>query len=555
MYGERIKSCQIDNREILVFCYIFLQNGLMLHKKRSKRFLMKFTKILFLTVVVFLSETVAFSAIKMSSIFSDNMMFQRDMPIKVWGSVSAGAKVEVEFGGIKKSAKVNDNGDWSVVLEKMLANKVPQEMVVFENGKVGKRIKNILVGEVWILGGQSNMGFKVSKTIGAEKTISKANYPEIRYFGQNTWALSKTPRKTAPTGVWKVVTPENVGDMSAVGVLFAEDLQRNLDVPVGLVFTALGAAQMIAYIPEDKVRDLSYTRDVYDDFIKRNATYSYERAKKAWDRDVEKWKKECEKARAENRKEPRKSGFAPNTVSFHPPFCTPSYVYNAVISPIEGFSVRGVLWYQGESDSADKRLENFVEQFDLLTSAWREKFGNPTMPFLCVQLASFDIKNRDWAETRWKQYLCTKSIKNNYMVSIIDTGEKDDIHPRDKTLVGERLAKLALYEIYEKKDIVPYGPIFKDAKYEGDKVTISFELNGKKLATKEAPRGFEVQIDGKWCIAKPELKGDKVIVRAADKSLKGEIEGVRYLWKNWAMPDVWLFDSQYLPAIPFIDKN
>ena len=492
------------------------------------------------------------AAVKMPSIFSDNMMLQRDMPVKIWGAADANAKVDVDFGGKRKSTKAAADGKWSLFIDGLPADKNPREMTIYENGKVGKKIGNVIVGEVWILGGQSNMSFPVSKTSDFEKAKAGANNSEIRYFRQNTWNLSKTAAEDCDNGQWIVVSHRNVGNVSGVGFYFAEKLRADLKVPVGMVLTSLGAAKMIAFTPPDKVSNLKYAEDGYKDFLEKNSKYSYGSAMKAWNKKISDWKTACEKARSEKKSQPPRPKFEPNKISYLPPFATPCYLYNAVVAPVAGFGAKGVLWYQGESDSSGKSLDCFSEQFENLVNAWREKFGNDDLYFLTVQLASFGIKERDWPLARWKQYLSANSVPKCFMASIIDCGEKDDIHPRDKLTVASRLEKIALREVYGFKKVKPYGPLLKTVKYTPDYVEIAFDLDGQKLVGKGAARGFELKLNGEWKPANAELRGSKVAVFKAPNSNE-KISGVRYLWSNWALPDVWLFNSENLPAAPFID--
>ena len=491
----------------------------------------------------------SYAEIKMPSVFSDNMLLQRDMLVKVWGKADANAQVDVAFGGQKKSTKADSSGNWSLRLDKMSANKNPQEMTVSENGKVGKVIKNILVGEVWIASGQSNMQWTLKRSKDGEKYINQPENKLIRYFSQNTYALSKTPSFDSIKGRWSHAEPKFRGEYSGVGYIFAEKLQRDLDVPVAIVFGALGASKMIAFIPEDKVGELEYTNEVYKDFIKRNATYSYDRFYAKWEKQMAEWKKNCEEAKAQNKPAPR-APRAPNKVSFLPPFATPCYLYNAIISPIAGYGARGVIWYQGESDSEGDRLKYFGEQFELIVKSWREKFENPDLAFIQVQLASFAVDKREWALTRWKQYLATKTISNCYMANIIDCGEKNDIHPKDKTTVGLRMENIAMYEIYGAKNINAYGPIMTSVKYKGNSAIVSFKASSDLVGSGEA-RGFEVKVGGKWKKANAEIIG-KTIKVSADTDA---IEGVRYLWRNWVLPEVWLFDANGLPALSFINQK
>ena len=229
---------------------------------------------------------------------------------------------------------------------------------------------------------------------------------------------------------------------------------------------------------------------------------------------------------------------------------TPSYLYNAKIAPIAGYSARGVVWYQGEGDSGGASLKDFQAQFTRLIESWRAAWGDDKLYFLFVQLASYDTK-AEWPDTRWAQYRTMLAVARTGMANIIDCGDEKDIHPKDKTTVGIRLANIALRDVYCDHKVHPYGPMFKMIRY-GDKgAEVVFNLDGRKLVGKGDGRGFEVLAGGKWIAAKAELCGNRVFVNPADGS-NAKIEGVRYLWKNWARPDVWLYNQDGLPALSFI---
>jgi len=510
-------------------------------------------KTFLVSVVAALFFAAAQAEIKLPSIFSDNMLLQRGAAVKIWGKADAGAKVEVAFAGQKKSAKAGADGKWSVFLDKMQADKTPREMSVSENGKVSKTVKNILVGEVWIAGGQSNMGFTLKNCDDAKKHIASSANPLIRYFSQNTASMSKKPREDSLNGKWTECSPEASPNYSGVAYFFARALAQDLDVPVGVVFAALGGSRMIAWLPAEYVDAIPYTKKVQAEFLEKSRNYSYDEAVEKYKKAVAKWKKNADALKAKGKKPPRKP-FAPNKTSPWRPTATPVYLYNSAVAPIAGFGARGVIWYQGESDSNGEPLESFNEQFDLVVKSWREKFGNPDLVFIETQLASYCAPQRDWGLTRWKQYLATKSIPRCHMANIIDCGDEHDIHPKDKLTVGTRLEKVALREVYGKKAVRPYGPIMASVKYTPAAAEITFALDGAKLVGKGEPRGFELKIGGEWKSANAELAGQKVKVSPAGNG-KEKIEGVRYLWKNWARPDVWLFGSNDLPAMSFTHEK
>ena len=500
----------------------------------------------------------------MPSIFGDNMLLQRNMPVKIWGKADANAKIDVSFARQKKSTKADANGNWSLKLDKMSANKNPQEMIISENGKVGKTIKNILVGEVWIAGGQSNMQWRVRDCANAKENIAQANNPLVRYFSQNTSTLAKTPQFDCVNGAWTMPSPKVTGNYSAVAYLFARNLQRDLDIPIGIVFTALGGSKMIAWIPEENIAENAYTKSYLDGFKQKNASYSHADALKKWKVDFDKWLAERDRLKAQNKKIRTQPPHKPHPLTSIRITFTPSWLYNGVVAPLVGYGARGVIWYQGEADSGGLfpteiasphgySLQFFSEQMQLLIKSWREKFKNPELAFIQVQLASFRKQpQRDWGMTRWEQLMTTKKVPNCYLTNIIDCGEEDNIHPKDKQTVADRMNNIALCEVYGKTNIQPHSPQFKSANYSGDSVEVSFDTFGKNIKSHGELRGFEVKVSGKWQKANATLSKNKVLAKSENG---GKIEGVRYLWKAWAKPDVCLFNQDGLPVFSFINEK
>ena len=506
---------------------------------------MKKNIIISLLIVI---SSLSLAEIKTPAVIGDNMLLQRDSLVKIWGKADANAKVDVAFGGQKKSTKADAKGDWSLKLDKMPANKNPQEMIISENGKIGKTIKNILVGEVWVAGGQSNMAWILGQSTDAKSAMHRAKYPTMRYFKQ-TYTMAKTPQfDTEKTSQWIVANGENMERTSAVAFYFAEKLMKDLDVPVAIIYTARGATKMSCWLPREYHSKSESYKTYLDRFEKVEKTYSEAIYKKRL-ADHSQMLKDVE---AKKRKRPSTWSWriAPNPMSPWFDFDTPSYLYNGMVAPIANYTTRGVIWYQGESDTGAKEKDFFAEKFSILVNSWRDKFDNKDMAFYWVQLAPFSTNN-DWPVSRWQQLKARDMIKNSGIVNIIDAGEQKDIHPKDKTTVGTRLASLALKNTY-KQDVYAFAPEFKSAKYDGDTAVVELETYGRKLEFKSYARGFEVCVKGNWINANASLDGNKLIVKSPEGS---EISGVRYLWKNWCMPDVCLYNEDGLPAFSFTNSK
>ena len=507
----------------------------------------------YILIIAALAAASAFGEIKMPKVFSDGMVLQRDMPVKIWGTADADAKVGVEFAGVKKSAKAGADGKWAVVLDKMPASKTPRELSVSENGKLGKKISNVLVGEVWIAGGQSNMEWRLRATTDAEAAKARAHYPTMRYFNQPSKAALKPLSDSVDGSSWSAADGENIAAWSGVGFYFAEKIMKELDVPVAILYASKGATSMTCWIPEECHAKVPYLAGYLANFKKSLAKFTPEIAQKRLAAHNEK----CAKARAEDAKlrkegkpvQRRKWPFwvAPSMITPWSEPSTPYMFYNGMVAPLAGYTVRGVIWYQGEGDTSEKASACFAEQYKILAESWRKAFGNDDMAFLQVQLASFENK-ANWPEARAGQLAACKLAPKIGAICIIDCGEETDIHPKDKTTVGNRLALLALSDVYKKAGFHGRSPEFVSAQYTGDRVNVKFKDFGRGLVFKGEPRGFEVLTKGKWEKADAKLEGGKIVLKSSDGSMP---EGVRYLWTQWARPDASLFNKDGLPAFPF----
>lgn len=488
-----------------------------------------------------------FAEIQLPRIFSDNMLLQREKPVKIWGTADANAKIDVEFAGSKKSATADARGGWSLKLSPLEASATPREMKFYENGKLSKTVANVLVGEVWVLGGQSNMEMTYSW-----RKINPAPNPKIRYF-KNPIALAEKPASdTLPTARWVAADKDNLHAFSMVGYGFAQYLAEKLDIPVGLIYTARGGAKMETYIPfaaMDSSQYLKARRENYAKSLDAWRNGGYQKAKKKYDDLMA----AIAKAKAENKTPPKYFSYQkvkPDPVAPNFPLTTPAVHFNGMVAPVAGYAARGVLWYQGESNSRD---ENFAEQFAVLVDAWRNAWRDESLVWIATEIASFDAKDADWAKTRQRQRQASHALPNSHIVAAIDTGEKRDIHPADKAAISERMALAALGAVYGDKTVAYKSPEFKSAKYSAGTAEVLFETFGGKLAGRGDSRGFELKIGGKWIPAKAAVSGDNAVRVSVESA---EIpQGVRYAFKSWIKPDVWLYNQSGLPAFGFSDEK
>ena len=511
----------------------------------------------YLYLIAAIAATPLFGKIEMPKVFSNYMVLQRNANVNVWGTAEPNATVEVQFKGQKKSTKADDKGKWSVRLDKMPADKTPRQMTVFENGEQGKQFGNVLVGEVWVLGGQSNMAWTVSGSTGAKEALERAAANKnIRYFWQSPSAMARNPRKDSPNNAhWE--TGKNAGHWSGVGNFFAEKNNAKLGVPVGLVFAAQGATEMSCWVEKSAALKNPAMKKIWEDFQKEAANYdeaAYQKACADYKKFAADLAAENAQRKAKGQKEKKMpwDKKEPNKISPRPDFRSPVYKYNAMVSPLRGYTVRGAIWYQGESDTKEPNATHFESQMKHLVSEWRKYFDAPEMPFIMAQLSSYSYGNEGWVKARAAQLKTANDVENVFTIPTIDKGMKLDIHPKDKTTVGVRMANMALSQVYGKKSIKPFAPQFKSAKYDGDTATVRLETYGVPLSLKGKERGFEVRANGKWSEAQAKLASGKLLVKSKDGA---KVDGVRYLWKAYPQEEICIYNTEGLPLFPFSNEK
>ena len=490
----------------------------------------------------------ASAEIRLPQIFSDNMVLQAGMPNKIWGTADSNAQVAVKTEAGTVKTKADADGKWTVHTAKMKKSFEPKTLEFFENGKLRKTLKNVLVGEVWVLGGQSNMQWALRATDSfgeVEKNINK----NVRFFVQPRH-MAKKPQADSPKGSsWLVLDQKNIkSNLSAIGYYFGDMLSKKLDTPVGLIDTPLGGTMMCCWIDEGKMTSKA-NREYLEKFKKLDADFDYQKAKADYDKKLadfdakHKGKKLTDKEAAARKQIVR---FKPNAVSPWRPQETPCYMYNGTIAPIAGYTARGFAWYQGESDAPFPRRVSFADTFKTLITAWRGYWGKPDMPFYFFQLPSFETRSV-WADVRQAQADVAKSLKNVGMICIVDTGTQHDIHPRDKRPVAKRLFESVMRHTYADRSFKPDFPEMKSVKFEGKRAVVDFKTFGAHLKARGGKAPVEVLVNDKWQNAEAKIVSRNQIEVNAD----GEIAGVRYAWKSWAKPEVWLFNENGLPAVPF----
>ena len=449
--------------------------------------------------------------VKLSGVFGDDMVIQQEQPIRVFGWAEPGEKVTAELAGKTTSVTAGNNGYFRVELPAMKADGKTHTLTI--KGKNTIKLSDVVLGEVWICSGQSNMEWTVGRTLNAKEEIAAADHPQIRLFNVPGHVSGPIPLDD-PRGKWQICAPNNISGFSAVGYFFGRALQKELNVPIGLVGTNWGGTRIEPWTPPVGFRQVSELNDY-----------------------------------VESLNSPKPKGGA-------------THIYNGMVHALTPLSVRGAIWYQGESNAGDGLRYEYLKE--ALVKGWREVFQNNELSFYWVQLANFQNPNNNpagggWGSVREGQRRALR-IPNTGMAVIIDIGNARDIHPKNKQDVGARLALWALAKDYG-RDVVCSGPLYRNMEVQSEKIRISFDhiggglMTGKKegLNPTEEVTGaelthFAIQAgDGKWHWAKAKIDGETVVVWAEGVS---DPKHVRFGYQSNPV-GINLYNKAGLPASPF----
>ncbi len=491
-------------------------------------------KILFCILMMIMTFN-AWADLKMPQIFSDNMVLQRNMPIPIWGKANPEDRVTVKFKGQEKTVKADSEGKWMIRLDP-LSTSAKGETLTITAGKEKKEFKNVLVGEVWLCSGQSNMrsSFRYLKIL---EEVEGVHYPLIRLTSGRKWSLCNT---------------ENLRSFSAVGYYFGLNLWQKLQIPIGLINISRGSSSIEAWmtpkslVENDSLVDINGDR-LLDEMKKFQEFYSKYESKQLSKEEIESvFLEYCTKNR---RKAYLKDG-KPRADKYkqifgHMSVRKPAHLYNSLMALIVPFGIRGVIWYQGETNNKDRQ---YAEKQKILIDSWRKLWNEGNFPFYIVQIAPY--RGYLTLPTFWlEQYKAVRDTKNTGIVSTVDISDIKNCHPLNKRDVGKRLALLALRDTYGVKNIVASGPTFKSAKTVDNSIVVTFDNCGSGLSIRDgkAPDWFEVAgSDYKFFKAEAEIIGN--MVKAKCPEVKHP-QYVRYGWKNIAEPN--LCNKEGLPAFPF----
>lgn len=500
-------------------------------------------------------STTAIAEVKLPAIFSDHMVLQSGVDVPVWGTAAPNEKVSVTVAGQTITTQADAKGKWSLKLKELAAG-TATTMTVEGSNKI--EIIDVLVGEVWLGSGQSNMAMPVNSAKDLGKETAAAKFPQIRMFREIS---TGTPTlQTECHGKWLVCTPESVNTFSAVLYFFGREIHQTLKVPVGLINSSAGGTAIESWISAeaqradpalrpyltliDKQPDPNEKPDPTTDEMnlpppgparqaaQQAARQAAARAAAQAARKEQNSKKPTTRANSTEEKIVRDGGLGG--------------LFNAKINPLVPYAIRGVLWYQGEANSSPQSANFYQYQLPLLVKDWRSRWGYD-FPVAWVQLPNFDAKGRDWPTIR-EAMLKSLAVPNTGMAIAIDLGEKNDIHPKNKQEVAHRLAMWALGKVYDKEVTATSGPLPAGHEVRGNEIAVRFtntngglEQQGKNLL------GFMIAgSDKQWKPAVAKIEGDEVLV--SHPEIANPI-AVRYAWDNY--PFCNLYNGAGLPASPF----
>jgi sialate O-acetylesterase len=511
---------------------------------------------------------------RLPGFFSDNMVLQREKPVKGWGWAEAGEKVTGEFAGQKLSSVTAESGRWSVSLKEMDASTESRELKV-SSEKVESPIilTNVVVGDVWLCSGQSNMEWSLSRAANKDKEIAAANFSQIRHV--KFAHIKATQPKSDIKATWVVCSPKTAGSFTAVGYFFGRALHKELGVPIGLIGSNWGGTHIEPWLSIEGLAMTDELKELYDAVAAADpSTEEGKAAHAAVLKEMRAWIEESEKSLEKG------EAFAPMPSLPVPPGgrAAPMQIFNAMISPITPFAIRGAIWYQGESNG--KEGVSYFHKKKALIEGWRKLWGQGEFPFYFVQLANFQNPTDTpeggdgWARLREAQRK-SLTIPNTGMavaIDLADAANPRNIHPGNKQDVGGRLALWALANEYDRKDLVCSGPLYESHTVKGSTIRIKFDYVGKGLMVgkkvglepavedkgEEAAEGEAVEMpalkqfavagnDKKWFWADAKIEGDEVVVSCPDVP---QPVAVRYAYRmNPAGCN--LYNRAGLPASPF----
>ncbi|GEP43356.1 sialate O-acetylesterase [Brevifollis gellanilyticus] len=487
-----------------------------------------------------LASASAHAALELPAIFSDHAVLQQGQAVPVWGWADAGTEVSVSIADQSVKATTNAKGQWRADLSKLEA-KGPQTLTI-TSGSETKTVQDVLIGEVWLGSGQSNMAMTVSRAMNYEKEQAEAKLPEIRMFVVKSHA--NTQQQERCEGAWVVCSPETVGGFSATAYFFGKEIHRELGVPVGLINSSVGGTPIESWISPEVQKASAELKPFFEMGSKADAAFDPVKAKADHEKQLARWRENSKKAKAEGKPAPR----APrNPLVVRERKGNVGGLFNGKIAPLIPYAIRGALWYQGEANSNGEKANFYQHQLPLLVKDWRTRWGYE-FPMAWVQLPNFSAnRGEGWMLVREAMLKSVQNVTKSGMAVTLDIGEAKDIHPKNKQMVGHRLAQWALATVYEKPN-ASSGPLPVKHEVKGSEIIVTFDHVANGLELKSATTsGFVIAGEDKaWHPAEARVEGNSVIL--SSKAVPAPL-AARYAWAE--LPDVTLWNSAGLPATQF----
>lgn len=481
--------------------------------------------------------------VSLPDIIGDSMVLQRDHIIPIWGKADPGEVVQVRFGHQIKKVTADKDGHWRVNLDPVPADATPAAMSI--SGKNTIELKDILVGEVWLVSGQSNMQFTLAQSKDGETAVAAANHPLIRLFNLSRQVAFK--HRSGPLGTWQASTPESAKEFSAAGYYFGVELEKELHIPIGLINSSYGGSQAEAWTPIEYLRASDDLRPC----VEREKIWNEERprVKADYEQRMQQWRADVEKAKANGGTPPEQ----PRVPDALREYRIAASIYDRMIAPLIPFAIRGAFWYQGESN--EDRAQQYEILLPTMIKAWRERWGEADLPFGIVQLPNFhDVKpeptDDPWSFLREAQRRTAVKTAKAGLIVTIDIGEAHNGHPKDKLDIGKRMCRWALADVYGRR-ITKSGPMLRDAKISNGKIVLTFDDVGTGLRSRDGSKLSEFAIAGadhQWRWADARIVGRARVEVWSDTV--PQPEAVRYAFNsNPQNPN--LTNETNLPAAPF----
>lgn len=500
-----------------------------------KKVVSRIVSIAFVVGVLPLFTDAAFGDVRLPAVFGDHMVLQQQTKIRIWGWADADEAVSVTLGTNSATAKPDETGRWEVELPEMVGSKQAVKLTV--KGKNTIEFADVLIGEVWLCSGQSNMEWTVASCTNAAAEIEAAKYPEIRHI--------KVPLvpSTVPLddfkSTWQVCSPETAGGFTACGFFMARELQKQLDVPVGLINSSWGGTRVEPWTPPVGFERVPALQDIYQSVIGRTpGTPQYKSRLSAHIAATQEWLTQA-KAAVNTTQTLKPSPAYPAELT---PFTSnqdPTMLYNGMIYSLVGYPIRGAIWYQGESNHTEGML--YLEKKKALINGWRELWKQGDFPFYYVQIAPFQYGHEDPTILAkfWEAQAAVQQIPHTGMVVINDIATLRDIHPPNKQDVGYRLALLALKNDYGQEDLVASSPEFESLEVLSERLKVKFRNTGGGLKTRDdkTPTHFEIIGAGSngFQPATAKIEGDTVVLSA--ENVKSPV-AFRFAWHMLAEPNL-----------------